>query len=87
MDDTLKDLLSVVTKGAKFEECESSNIEAYGYNQNTRSIWILFKGRKLYEYLNRNKSLYKELQAAKSKGSWVNANLVKPKVNFYKYIL
>lgn len=82
-----KDLIEILTKevGCKFYTCESSNVSIYGYNETDQSLWVVFKGNKVYKYEGITKNQFKNLHAAKSKGIWVNANLVKPKVKFKAY--
>lgn len=89
MDKRIKEQLSKITGGVNFEECESSNISAYGYDKNTHSIWILFKGNVLYEYpfATNGSHVYQGLVAAKSKGEYVNRMFVKTKLLFNKYHL
>lgn len=71
----------------KLQTCESSNILAYGWNEKNRSLIVVFKNYSTYAYLQRSKEDYEELNKAESKGTWVNANLVKLKVKFKKYVL
>lgn len=61
--------------GVELIPCESSNIVAYGWANNT--LWILFKGDNLYKYPNQGEDKFVALKAASSKGKWVNENLVK----------
>lgn len=68
--------------GVEFTPCESSNIEAYA--KHGLDILILYKNLKCYRYIGAGK-LYEELTQAKSKGKWVNANLVKGDFYIKKY--
>lgn len=68
----------------KFERCDSSNILAYGYDG---QLWIIFKNYKLYGYKGVTLEQFKDLQEAPSKGKWVNANLIKTKVEFDRYLI
>ena len=82
-----KELIELLTKdvGCQFYPCDSSNIVTYGYDESYLSLWVVFKGNKVYKYEGITKNQFKNLHAAKSKGIWVNANLVKPKVKFKAY--
>jgi hypothetical protein len=78
--------------GITIKGCQSSNIEGYGYNPKKSQLWVIFKGKgqnigglKIYRYRNVSKDQFNELEAAESKGKWVNANLVKPKKDFDSY--
>lgn len=76
-----EDILYILenTVGIKFTACNSSNLICYGYNRSEHTLWICFKGEKVYSYPGITPSEVKDLEAAESKGKWVNANLVKPK--------
>lgn len=63
-----------------FIDCESSNILTFGYNPQDKELWIVFKGEKIYQYKGITKAQYNDLLKAESKGKWVNANIVKPKI-------
>ena len=84
-----KELIELLTKdvGCKFHPCESSNIVTYGYKESDLSLWVVFKGNKVYQYKGVTKEQFQDLHQAESKGKWVNINLVKPKVNFQAYEL
>lgn len=84
-----KELIELLTKdvGCKFHPCESSNIITYGYKESDLSLWVVFKGNKVYQYKGVTKEQFQDLHQAESKGKWVNINLVKPKVNFQAYEL
>ena len=66
--------------GVPLTPCKSSNLVAYGHKSD--ELWILFKNNKLYKYLGVTKSQFLELEAASSKGSWVNKNLIKKEVKY-----
>ena len=70
-----------------FYACESSNIVCYGYQPKELALWIAFKGNKIYRYPNITKEQFQDLQSADSKGKWVNANLVKTKIQCEAYEL
>lgn len=84
-----KELIELLTKdvGCKFHPCDSSNIVTYGYRESDLSLWVVFKGNKVYQYKGVTKEQFQDLHQAESKGKWVNINLVKPKVNFQAYEL
>ena len=84
-----KELIDLLTKdvGCKFYPCESSNIVTYGYKESDLSLWVVFKGNKVYQYNGITKVQFQDFQQADSKGKWVNANLVKPKIRFQAYEL
>lgn len=69
--------------GVEMIPCESSNIVAYGWAKN--KLWILFKGDSLYQYLDQGEDKFIALKAAKSKGKWVNENLVKKDARYVGY--
>lgn len=82
---TLEEVMRVLTKevGTPFYDCKSSNIVGYGYKD--KALWIIFKGNKIYKYTPVEEAQFQDLQAAESKGKWVNANLVKTKVKYQAY--
>lgn len=84
-----KELIELLTKdvGCQFYPCDSSNIVTYGYKKSDLSLWVVFKGNKVYQYKGVTKEQFQDLHQAESKGKWVNTNLVKPKVNFQAYEL
>ena len=71
--------------GVKLMPCESSNIKAYGWSDN--SLWVLFKRGLLYKYINRPEKDFWDLYEAKSIGKWVYNNLVKNKAPFISYTI
>lgn len=84
---TVEEIMKVLTQevGTSFYDCKSSNIVGYGYQPKDKSLWILFKGNKVYKYTPIEEAQFKDLQLAESKGKWVNANLIKTKVNYQAY--
>lgn len=87
-----KDWILILTKevGCKFHSCESSNILTYGYRESDMSLWIVFKSNKsnkVFQYEGITKEQFQDLHKSESKGKWVYANLVKPKVNYQAYEL
>lgn len=84
---TVEEVMKVLTKevGTSFYDCKSSNIVGYGYQSKDKALWIIFKGNKVYKYTPIEETQFKDLQTAESKGKWVNANLVRTKVNYKAY--
>lgn len=73
-------------KGVKFHSCKSSNIFLFGYEAKGLNLWVIFKNKRLaYKYKGVTQAMFGDLMKAESKGKWVNANLVKPKVNYSTY--
>lgn len=72
-------------KGVKFHSCKSSNILIFGYEAKELNLWVIFKNYKAYKYKGVTQEMFEDLMRAESKGKWVNANLVKPKVNYTTY--
>ena len=50
----------------------SSNIEAVGYNEQTETLYVQFKGGKVYSYERVPPYTYDELMAADSVGKFFN---------------
>lgn len=67
----------------------SSNINAVGYNENSRLMKIVFKGKgdtfTTYLYEGVEPELYAELLKAESKGRFLSENVIRQK-DKYKYI-
>lgn len=84
---TTKEVIEVLTKevGTSFYDCKSSNIVGYGYQSKDKALWVIFKGNKVYRYTPIEEAQFKDLMTADSKGKWVNANLIKTKVNYQAY--
>ena len=73
-------------KGVKFHSCKSSNIFLFGYEAKELNLWVIFKNKKwAYKYKGVTQEMFEDLMRAESKGKWVNANLVKPKINYSIY--
>jgi hypothetical protein len=54
----------------------STNIDSVGYNADTQTLTVKFKGSgQLYEYLNVPQTLYESLMTAESKGKYINDNI------------
>jgi hypothetical protein len=53
------------------KECESSNIKGYGYDEKTGTLAVEYKSGGLYHYPNVSADKHKELEKAKSKGSFL----------------
>ena len=91
MENTIK-ILEEKTKLPWVAVDNSSNIEAYSYNSESKELWVLFKKNRanhqwVYVYHNISKDQLDDLQKAESKGKWVNANLIKPGIKYDKYEL
>ena len=66
------------------EEVESTMIKEAGYDEATQVLTVKFvNGDEIYEYKNVPKSVYDELMAAESKGSYFAKN-IKGKYEFEK---
>lgn len=70
----------------------SSNILAFAYNENAKTLWVAFKKNKadhqyVYAYLGINEELFNDFQKAESKGKWVNTHLVSTGCKYSKYEL
>jgi hypothetical protein len=70
---------------------DSKNIASYGYDPLSLTLAVRFKsfktgvpGSKVYEYPNVPAEKFAELEAAESKGSFINANFVKTEHPFEK---
>ena len=48
--------------------CQSSNVEAFGYHEKSKTLKVLFKGGGEYRYLNVPTSAFAVLESAQSKG-------------------
>jgi hypothetical protein len=54
----------------------STNIDSVGYNADTQTLTVKFKGSgQIYEYLNVPQTLYEGLMTAESKGKYINDNI------------
>ena len=71
--------------GIKFITCNSSNIEAFGFDNQRNTLWVLFKRNLVYKYPDQTPESYEDLCKAESKGKWVNDNLVKSKAPCERY--
>lgn len=60
---------------------DSSNIEAIGYDENTRELWIRFLEGGTYLYSNVPLATYEDIMRADSKGSYLNRE-VKPNYQY-----
>lgn len=70
--------------GFRFKRCTSSRLMGYAWKDNI--LYIIFGGTvkraSLYKYPSITKEQFKSLECSKSKGSWVQQNLVNPKVKY-----
>ena len=57
--------------------CESSNVSAYGYNERSKTLAVVFKGGGEYRYLNVDKTAYDFLLKSPSKGKAITAIKIK----------
>ena len=72
------------TEPAALEQVESTMIKEAGYDEATQVLTVKFvNGDEVYEYKNVPKSVYDELMAAESKGSFFAKN-IKGKYDFEK---
>jgi hypothetical protein len=67
------EILSYATMPIRIEakKCLSSNVEAYGYDKQSRTLKVVFSGGSEYRYLCVPEQLYQDLDKADSKGSFV----------------
>lgn len=67
--------------GFHFKRVSSTRIAAYAYKNN--ELWVIFgvnkKKSSLYRYSNISRKTFEDLDRAKSKGRWIQENLVKTK--------
>jgi hypothetical protein len=66
------------------KEVKSSQIEAIGYDDATSTLAIRFKGGSVYNYSNVPASVFEELSAAESVGSFFGKH-IKPHVDLYPF--
>jgi len=57
----------------------SSNIKAIGYDEESKTLEVVFKGGGHYSYENVPVEAHKELMAAKSIGNYLHSNIKKYK--------
>lgn len=53
----------------------SSNISEVGYDENSRTLEVLFTNGNLYQYFDVPPQIYAELMQAGSAGQYLNANI------------
>lgn len=53
----------------------SSNVVSVGYDPNTLTLEVEFKGDSVYQYFDVPKAVYQELMQASSIGQYLNANI------------
>ncbi|WP_425502711.1 KTSC domain-containing protein [Pinirhizobacter soli] len=53
----------------------SSNISEVGYDENSRTLEVLFSNGSLYQYFDVPPQIYAELERAGSIGQYLNANI------------
>ena len=70
--------------GFHFKRVSSTRIAAYAYKNN--ELWVIFgvnkKKSSLYRYSNISRKTLEDLDRAKSKGRWIQENLVKTKKEY-----
>jgi len=70
--------------GFHFKRVSSTRIAAYAYKNN--ELWVIFgvnkKKSSLYRYSNISRKTFEDLDRAKSKGRWIQENLVKTKKEY-----
>nr|DAE96623.1 MAG TPA: KTSC domain [Caudoviricetes sp.] len=70
--------------GFHFKRVKSTRIVAYAYKNN--ELWVIFgvnkKKSSLYRYSNISRKTFEDLDRAKSKGRWIQENLVKTKKEY-----
>ena len=75
--------------GFYFKRVNSTRIAAYAYKDN--DLWVIFgvnkKKSSLYKYPNISRKEFEDLDLAKSKGRWIQQNLIKTKKEYKGYDL
>ena len=56
----------------EFEPVESSNVKGIAYDEETKSLFIIFKTSSVYQYLNVPRAVYEDFKNAESKGRFLN---------------
>jgi hypothetical protein len=59
----------------ELKKIDSSNIEAFGFDQMTSTLFVQFKGGKIYSYGGVESRVYDDFMAAPSKGSFFKTNI------------
>lgn len=67
------EILAYATMPIRIEakKCVSSNVEAYGYDKQSRTLKVVFSGGAEYRYLCVPEQLYQDLDKTDSKGSFI----------------
>lgn len=55
----------------KLTPCQSSNVSAYGYDPNTSTLVVRFKGGSVYSYSGVPEVVFRGLHGAESKGAFL----------------
>ncbi|MBT6646914.1 MAG: KTSC domain-containing protein [Thaumarchaeota archaeon] len=63
------------------KKVNSTNIESVGYNEDKRTLEILFRGSGVYTYFDVSKNVYQELVTSDSVGTYFHQNIL----NKFKY--
>ena len=59
----------------EIKKIDGSNIKAAGFDQMTSTLFVQFKGGKIYSYGGVESGVYDDFMAAPSKGSFFKANI------------
>lgn len=59
----------------KRQAVASSNISEVGYDENSRTLEVLFTNGNIYQYFDVPPQIYAELMQAGSAGQYLNANI------------
>jgi hypothetical protein len=59
----------------ELKKIDSSNIKAAGFDQMTFTLFVQFKGGKIYSYGEVESRVYDDFMAAPSKGSFFKSNI------------
>ncbi len=71
------------TAKTEMKEVDSTAIKEVGYNPDTFTLTVTFANGEVYEYMNVPQTVFNELMAAESKGSYFQKN-IKDKYNAMK---
>lgn len=61
--------------GIKMEEVSSSNIEAIGFNKESSTLRVRFKGGDEWDYIGFPEDLYEDFLSAPSAGKYFSQNI------------
>lgn len=80
-----QEVIDTLVKSIKMYPVASSNISAIGYNENDKTLRVIFKGNSSYLYFNVEPQIWQQLSISESKGRTLNECVTKHKEK-YKYI-